>query len=339
MIREAIDRLVEKEDLSEGEIRETMTEIMEGRATSAQIASFLTALRMKGETAEEITGCAKEMLKRVVSFDLKRDVLVDTCGTGGDGSNTFNISTTVAFVVAGAGLVVAKHGNRALSSQCGSADVLEALGVKLGISIEKLKECLKKIGIGFLFAPLFHRAMKYALGPRREIGIRTIFNVLGPITNPLGANVRLLGVYHPSLTEPLAKVLKNLGVKGAFIVYGENGLDEISLAARTKITQLKEGRIRTYYIQPEDFGIKIASLSSLREIRGGDRRKNAHILKAILEGEKGARRDIVLINTAACLVAANLAMDLKEGIEIAEDSVDSGRAMRKLKMLITLTNS
>jgi len=336
MIREAIDRLVEKEDLSEEEIREVMSEVMEGRATPAQIASFLTALRMKGETPEEITGCAKEMLERVVSFDLKRDVLVDTCGTGGDGSNTFNVSTAVAFVIAGTGLVVAKHGNRAISSRCGSADVLEALGVKINISIEKLKECLERIGIGFLFAPLFHQAMRYALGPRQEIGIRTIFNVLGPITNPLEANVRLLGVYHPSLTESIAKVLKNLGVRSAFVVYGEDGLDEISLMTKTRITQLKEGGIRTYYIQPEDFGVKRASL---KEIRGGDRRKNAHILKTILEGEKGARRDIVLINTAACLVAANLAKDLREGIEIAGDSIDSGRAKGKLEMLITLTNA
>jgi len=256
-------------------------------------------------------------------------------GTGGDKSNTFNISTAVAFVVAGAGLVVAKHGNRALSSQCGSADVLEALGVKLNISMKKLKECLDKIGIGFLFAPLCHRAMKYALGPRREIGIRTIFNILGPLTNPLRANVRLLGVYHSSLTEPLARVLKNLGVRGAFVVCGEDGLDEISLSTRTKITQLKEGQIRTYYIQPEDFGMRKVSRD---EIRGGDRKENAHILRSILEGERGARREIVLLNAAACLVAADMAEDLKEGIEMASESIDSGKAKEKLEMLISLTN-
>ena len=335
MIREILGRLAEGEDLTEGEIRKVMGEIMEGRATSAQIASFLTALRMKGETVEEITGCAKEMLKKALSFNPRKDVLVDTCGTGGDKSNTFNISTAVAFVVAGAGLVVAKHGNRALSSQCGSADVLETLGVKLNISMKKLKECLDKIGIGFLFAPLCHRAMKYALGPRREIGIRTIFNILGPLTNPLRANVRLLGVYHSSLTEPLARVLKNLGVRGAFVVCGEDGLDEISLSTRTKITQLKEGQIRTYYIQPEDFGMRKVSRD---EIRGGNRKENAHILRSILEGERGARREIVLLNAAACLVAADMAEDLKEGIEMASESIDSGKAKEKLEMLISLTN-
>jgi len=335
MIRVILGKLTEGENLTEEEARKVMGEIMEGKTTSAQIASFLTALRMKGETVEEITGCAKEMLKKALSFDPRTGILVDTCGTGGDKSNTFNISTTVAFVVAGAGLVVAKHGNRALSSQCGSADVLETLGVKLDISIEKLKECLDRIGIGFLFAPLCHRAMKYALGPRREIGIRTIFNILGPLTNPLRANVRLLGVYHSSLTEPLARVLKNLGTRGAFVVYGEDGLDEISLSARTRITWLKEGKIKTYYIQPEDFGIKRVPQN---EMKGGDRKENAHILRSILEGEGGARREIVLLNAAACLVAADMAEGLKEGIEMARESIDSGRAKEKLERLITLTN-
>jgi len=337
MIRKMIAKVTEGENLTEEETRKVISEIMEGKATSAQIASFLTALRMKGETVEEITGCAKEMLNRASSFDLSEDVLVDTCGTGGDGSNTFNISTAVAFVVAGVGLVVAKHGNRALSSRCGSADVLEVLGVKLDISLEKLKECLKRIGIGFLFAPLYHRAMKYALGPRQEIGIRTIFNILGPLTNPLRANVRLLGVYHPSLTEPLARVLKNLGAKGAFVVHGEDGLDEISLSARTRITQLKEGRIKTYYIKPEDLGMRRVSQEA---IRGGDGKENARILRSILEGEeKGAKREIVLLNSAACLVAADMAKDLKEGIEMARESIDSGRAKEKLEMLIALTNA
>ena len=336
MIREMIGRLTEGGNLTEEEARKVMGGIMEGKATSAQIASFLTALRMKGETVEEITGCAKEMFEKVLHFDLRRGVLADTCGTGGDRSNTFNISTTAAFVVAGAGLAVAKHGNRAISSQCGSADVLETLGVKLDISTEKLKECLDRIGIGFLFAPLCHRAMKYVLGPRREIGIRTIFNILGPLINPLRANVRLLGVYHPSLTESLAEVLKNLGVRGAFVVYGEDGLDEISLSARTRITRLREGKIRTYYIQPEDFGIKKVSQEKMK---GGDKKENAYILRSILEGERGARKEIVLLNAAACLVAANVAKNLKEGIEMARDSIDSGRAKGKLEMLIALTNT
>jgi len=336
MIKEAISKIVEGNSLGEEEAGCVMGEIMGGRATPAQIASFLTALRMKGETVKEITGCAREMLKRVDSFNLKEDILVDTCGTGGDRSDTFNISTASAFVAAGAGLTVAKHGNRALSSQCGSADVLETLGVKLDLPKEKVKECLGKVGIGFLFAPLFHRAMKYALAPRQEMGIRTIFNILGPLTNPLGANVRLIGVYDPSLTETLAMVLKNLGVRGAFAVWGEDGLDEISIMGRTRITQLKDGLIETYYIEPEDFGI---ARSPLEEIKGGSREENALILQEVLEGEKGPKRDVVLLNSAACLVAAGLAGDLGEGIKIAENSIDSGGAKEKLDSLITFSNS
>ena len=336
MIKETISKIVEGNSLKEEEAGCVMGEIMGGRATPAQIASFLTALRMKGETVEEITGCGREMLKRVDSFSLKEDVLVDTCGTGGDRSNTFNISTATAFVVAGTGLTVAKHGNRALSSRCGSADVMETLGVKVDLPKEKVKECLRKLGIGFLFAPTFHRAMKYALAPRQEMGIRTIFNILGPLTNPLGANVRLIGVYDPSLTETLAMVLKNLGVRGAFAVWGEDGLDEISIMGRTRITQLKDGLIETYHIEPEDFGMRRAPL---QEIKGGSREENALILQKVLEGEKGAKRDVVLLNSAACLIAADLAKDLKEGIRIAESSIDSGKAKEKLESLITFTNN
>ena len=336
MIKEAISKIVEGNSLEEEEAGCVMGEIMGGRATPAQIASFLTALRMKGETVKEITGCAREMLKRVDSFNLKEDILVDTCGTGGDRSDTFNISTVSAFVVAGTGLTVAKHGNRALSSQCGSADVLETLGVKLDLPKEKVKECLGKVGIGFLFAPLFHRAMKHALAPRQEMGIRTIFNILGPLTNPLGANVRLIGVYDPSLTETLAMVLKNLGVRGAFAVWGEDGLDEISIMGRTRVTQLKDGLIETYYIEPEDFGMTRAPLE---EIKGGSREENALILQKVLEGEKGPKRDVVLLNSAACLAAAGLAGDLREGIKIAENSIDSGKAKEKLESLITFTNN
>lgn len=336
MIKGILKTLVERNNLPEEKAREVMGEIMEGKATSAQIASFLTALRMKGETVAEITGFARAMLEKVDTFPIERDIVVDTCGTGGDSLNTFNISTVVALLVAAAGITVAKHGNRALSSRCGSADVLEALGVKLTIPKEKVKECLEKIGIGFLFAPYYHPAMKYALAPRQEMGMRTVFNILGPLINPLGANVRLMGVHSSSLTEPLARVLKNLGVRGAFVVWGEDGLDEISIKARTRITELKEGKIETYYIKPEDFGMQGASL---REIRGGDREENARILKDILRGEKGAKRDIVLINTAACLVAAGRARDLKEGIEIAEDCIDSGKAKDKLESLVKFTNS
>ncbi len=335
MIKEAISKIAEGNSLGEEEAGCVMGEIMGGRATPAQIASFLTALRMKGETVKEITGCAREMLKRVDSFNLKEDILVDTCGTGGDRSDTFNISTVSAFVVTGAGLTVAKHGNRALSSRCGSADVLETRGGKLELPKEKVKECLGKVGIGFLFAPLFHRAMKYALAPRQEMGIRTIFNILGPLTNPLGANVRLIGVYDPSLTETLAMVLKNLGVRGAFAVWGEDGLDEISIMGRTRITQLKDGLIETYYIEPEDFGMTRAPLE---EIKGGSREENALILQKVLEGEKGPKRDVVLLNSAACLAAAGLAGNLREGIKIAENSIDSGGAKEKLESLITFTN-
>ena len=336
MIKAVLGTLVEAKNLKEEEAKQVMGELMEGKATPSQIASFLTALRMKGETVAEITGFARAMLEKVDTFSVKIDTLVDTCGTGGDSLNTFNISTVVALVVAGAGLTVAKHGNRALSSKCGSADVLEALGVKLTIPKEKVKECLEKIGIGFLFAPCCHPAMKYALAPRQEMGMRTVFNILGPLINPLGANVRLMGVHSSSLTEPLATVLKNLGVESAFVVWGEDGLDEISIKARTRITELKEGKIETYYIKPEDFGMKRASL---QEIRGGDRGKNNRIFKNILGGEKGAKRDIVLINTAACLVAAGRAKSFKEGIEIAKDSIDSGKANEKLESLVEFTNS
>lgn len=336
MIKAVLGTLVEAINLKEEEARKVMGEIMEGKATPAQIASFLTALRMKGETVAEITGFARAMLKKVDAFSIKIDTLVDTCGTGGDNHNTFNISTAVALVVAGAGLSVAKHGNRALSSKCGSADVLEALGVKLTTPKEKVKECLEKIGIGFLFAPCCHPAMKYALAPRQEMGMRTVFNILGPLINPLGANVRLMGVHSSSLTEPLAKVLKNLGVESAFVVWGEDGLDEISINARTRITELKEGKIKTYYIRPEDFAMARASL---QEIRGGDREENARIIKDILGGEKGAKRDVVLINAAACLVAAERAKSFKEGIEIAKNSIDSGKAKKKLQSLINFTNN
>ena len=336
MIKAILRTLVEKKDLKEEEARKVMEEIMEGKTTPAQIASFLTALRMKGETVAEITGFAKAMLEKVDTFDLAKETFADTCGTGGDSLNTFNISTAVAFVVAGAGLAIAKHGNRALSSRCGSADVLETLGVKLAIPKEKVKECIEKIGIGFLFAPSFHPAMKYALSPRQEMGMRTVFNILGPLTNPLGANVRLLGVYEPSLTEPLARVLKNLKVRGAFVVWGEDGLDEISITSRTRITELKEGKIKTYYIQPEDFGIKRASLE---ELRGGTKEENASILTDVLKGKKGPRRQIVLINAGVCLAAADLAKDLKEGIKMAQDSIDSGKAKEKLEQLIAFTNN
>ncbi len=301
-----------------------MTEIMEGIATEAQIASFITALRMKGETIEEITGCAKVMRqfaqkvevqpKYIVDIDrddinIDYETIVDTCGTGGDSTKTFNISTVTAFVVAGAGVLVAKHGNRAISSACGSADVIEELGIKLELTKEKAEECLTKIGIVFLFAPVWHSAMKYAIGPRRQIGIRTIFNILGPLANPAGANAQVLGVYSLELCEPLAHVLKNLGAKHAFVVHGEDQLDEISITGKTKIAELYVGRVNVYTIQPEDFGIKRATID---DIRGGNAKENAEIVLSILKGEKGPKRDIVLLNSSAALVCCGKAKDIKE---------------------------
>jgi anthranilate phosphoribosyltransferase len=351
MIKEMIEKLVKRENLKEEEAIEVMREIMEDKATPSQIASFITALRMKGETIEEITGCAKVMREKALKIkvdkdnivDLDRDeinvdyeTIIDTCGTGGDGTKTFNVSTVTAFVVAGAGFLVAKHGNRSVSSECGSADVIKALGINLDIPVEKVKECIEKIGIGFLFAPLYHSAMKYALGPRREIGIRTIFNILGPLTNPAGANVQVLGVYNPDLTETMASVLKNLGSRSALVIYGEGSLDEISIIGRTKITQLKDGQIKTYYIQPEDFRFKRATLE---QIKGGDALKNAQIIIDILSGkEKGAKRDIILLNAAAAFTIASAVKDFKEGIELAKKTLDSGRALKKLEDLIKFSN-
>lgn len=351
MIKEMIEKLVKKENLTQEESEGTMREIMEGLATPAQIASFITALRIKGETIEEITGCAKVMREKSTKIkinkdnmvDLDRDdinidyeTIIDTCGTGGDGTKTFNVSTATAFVVSGAGYLVAKHGNRSVSSLCGSADVVSALGINIDISPEKVRECIEKTGIGFLFAPLYHSAMKHALGPRREIGIRTIFNILGPLTNPAGANVQVLGVYNPDLTEKLASVLKNLGLKSAFVINGEGSIDEISVIGKTKISQLEEGQIKTYYIQPEDFGMKKAGID---EIRGGDALKNSQIILDILKGsDKGAKRDTVLLNAAAAFIAAGGAKDFQEGIKIAAKSIDSGKALRKLEELIRASN-
>ena len=336
MIKESIAKVVKKENLTEEEAVGAMREIMGGTATPAQIASFITALRMKGETVEEITGCAKVMCEKATRINIDREIIVDTCGTGGDESHTFNISTATAFVAAGAGLTVAKHGNRSVSSQCGSADVLVALGAKIEIAPEKVKECIEKIGIGFLFAPLFHSAMKNAIGPRREIGIRTIFNILGPLTNPAGAKVQLLGVYNPDLTEPLAMVLRNLGSKSAFVVYGEGNFDEISITGRTKISQLENGEVQNYYIQPEDFGLKRANLE---DIKGGDATKNAQIIIELLKEERGPKQDVVLLNSAAVFIAAGKAKTFEEGIEIGRRSIESGSALQKLEQLIKMTNA
>jgi len=337
MIKEAIAKIVNKEDLTEEEAREVMQEIMEGNATPAQIASFITGLRFKGETVEEITGCVRVMREKVIRINTGHKIVVDTCGTGGDRKqefSTFNISTVSAFVVAGAGLAVAKHGNRSVSSHCGSADLLEEAGVKIDISPQKMEECINEIGIGFLFAPLLHPAMKFALQPRREIGIRTIFNILGPLTNPAGASHQMLGVCDSTIMEKVARVLMNVGAEHALVVYGEDGLDEISITKPTRIVEVRKGKIHSYTIRPEDFGFKRRELS---EISGGDRKKNVKIMYDILKGKGGGCRDIVLLNAAGAIVAGDMAENLKDGIAIAKESIDSGMALKKLEQLIEFT--
>jgi anthranilate phosphoribosyltransferase len=350
MINEAIAKVVNREDLSQIEMETAMNEIMSGEATPAQIGAFITALRMKGETVDEIVGAARVMREKATkisvletSLSLDRDeinvdteTILDTCGTGGDGTNTFNVSTATAFVAAGAGIKVAKHGNRAVSSKCGSADVLENLGVKLDISPMDVERCIREVGIGFLFAPLFHGAMKYAAGPRKEIGLRTIFNVLGPLTNPAGATSQVLGVYSPDLTEKIALVLGKLGSKEAFVVCGEGTFDEISICSPTRISHLKDGQVNNYQITPEDYGFRRAPIDS---IKGGDALENAQIIKNILDGQEGARRDMVLFNAGAAFVVAGLDDDLNKGIQRARETIDSGAAKRKLEQLIEFTNN
>jgi len=336
MIRESIAKVVEGVNLSESEMTSTMNEIMEGGATEAQIGSFMTALRMKGETVDEVTGAARSMRQKATRIDARAQVIVDTCGTGGDGMNTFNISTTAAFVVAAAGITVAKHGNRAVSSACGSADVLEALGVNISAGVEIVEECVQQLGIGFLFAPKLHGAMKYAIGPRREIGIRTIFNMLGPLTNPAGANAQLIGVYDAKLTEMFAGVLKNLGARRAFVVHGSDGLDEATVTGPTRVSQLKDGLISTYNVDPMDF---FGRTFSLEDIAGGDASANARITRDVLTGKDGACRSIVLLNAALAIMAGEKAGTIPEGLAVAADCIDSGKAAKKLQELIELSNS
>jgi anthranilate phosphoribosyltransferase len=336
MIKEAIQKVVMLGNLSESEMMDVMDEVMEGKATPAQIASFITALRIKGETVDEVTGAARIMRRKAVRVNALSSIIVDTCGTGGDMRNTFNISTTCAFVVAASGITVAKHGNRAVSSGCGSADVLEALGVNITASQDIVEECIQQIGIGFLFAPKLHGAMKYAIGPRREIGIRTIFNMLGPLTNPAGATAQLIGVYDPKLTEMFAAVLKNTGAKRAFVVHGSDGLDEATVTGETRVSELKDGLVTTYNINPVDyFGITYPGDSLL----GGDATLNAQMTKDILSGKNGARRKIVLLNSALAIVAGEKASTIKEGIAVAEECIDSGAAIKKLQALIEMSNS
>ena len=335
MIKEAISKIVKNQDLTESEMIEVMNEIMTGAASPGQIGAFITALRIKGETVTEITGAAKVMREKATKIDVKGKKVVDTCGTGGDESMTFNISTAAAFVAAGAELIVAKHGNRSVSSRSGSADVLKALGVNIEAEVARVEECLKEIGIGFLFAPMLHGAMKYAAPVRREIGIRTIFNILGPLTNPAGARCQVIGVYDDSLTDILGKVLSNLGAEHAFVVRGEDGLDEITLTTETKVTELKEGKLRTYHIKPEDFGFRRCRPEDLK---GGDPEMNADIIRSILKGKKGPQQDVVLLNAAAAIVAGGMARSLEEGILAALHSINEGKALEKLNKLVEMTN-
>ena len=335
MIKEAIDTLVLGKSLTMEQAEGVMNEIMDGEATPAQFGAFVTALRLKGETVQEIAGMARVMREKSTPVAVSGP-LVDTCGTGGDASQTFNISTTAAFVVAGAGLKVAKHGNRGMSSGCGSADVLEALGAKIDVGPREVERCLEEVGIGFMFAPIFHPAMKYATAPRREIGIRTIFNILGPLTNPAGAQAQLLGVADGSLTMKMAEVLGLLGCRHALVVHGEDGLDEITLGGRTTVCELTGGEISRYSIDPEEFGFHRVSMASLT---GGPPQESAAIVRRVLGGEKGPQRDIVLINTAAALVSGDLAKNLEQGCRIAAEAIDSGKALEKLQGLIQISQS
>jgi anthranilate phosphoribosyltransferase len=334
MFREKLKKIIERKDLSETEMAQMIADIFSGGITDAQVGAFMAALATKGETFEELAGAASAMRKKARRIQTSAKTVVDTCGTGGDGAKTFNISTTSAFVVAGCGVTVAKHGNRSVSSQCGSADLLEALGVKLDTVPEIVEEAVRETGIGFLFAPLYHGAMKYAAKARKEIGLRSIFNMLGPLTNPASANCQLLGVYAPELTEMFAQALRILGVKRAFVVHGHDGLDEISVCAPTRISELNDGMIRTYDINPEQF---FGETAKAGDLTGGSPGDNAEITKSILNGEKGPKRNIILINTSAALVAAGKAGNLKEGIGLAEVSIDSQAALKKLDSLIRFT--
>ncbi|MBN2030392.1 anthranilate phosphoribosyltransferase [bacterium] len=334
-IKEAIHVAITSKNLKQAEAYHIADEIMSGHATDAQIAALLVALRSKGETIDEITGFAKAMREKATSIHCHADCVVDTCGTGGDRAGTFNISTLSAFVAAGAGCQVAKHGNRSVSSRCGSADLLKELGINIEIAPEAIVRCIDEVGIGFLFAPLLHKAMKYAIGPRREIGIRTIFNILGPLTNPAGARRQLLGVFDGDLTEPLAHVLMKLGSEHVLVVHGEDGLDEISLTKKTKVSELRQGEIRNYFLEPEQFHF---SRIQPEEIRGGDPAENARIGLDVLKGVRGAPSNMVLLNAGAAIYVSGLAQSIEEGIERSRESIDSGKALEKLEALKKMTN-
>ncbi|MFO7716697.1 anthranilate phosphoribosyltransferase [Desulfosarcina sp.] len=334
MFKKHLASIIGRTDLSAAQMAEMMSEIFDGKTTDAQVGAMMAALATKGETVEELAGAARAMRKKAHRIQAATTPVVDTCGTGGDGLKTFNISTTTAFVVAGCGVTVAKHGNRSVSSRCGSADVLERLGIKLDTVPEVVEEAVQEIGIGFLFAPLYHSAMRYAAKARMEVGLRSIFNMLGPLTNPAGANCQLLGVFAPQLTEMFAEALRLLGARSAFVVHGHDGLDEISVCAPTRVSQLDNDMIRTYDIYPEHY---FGRLAEPDQMTGGAPGENAAMTRNILQGEKGPRRDVVLLNTAAALVACGKAADLKAGIALAEAAIDTGAAMGKLEALVAYT--
>jgi anthranilate phosphoribosyltransferase len=336
MIKETIRKLTERKNLTAEQAKAAMNEIMSGETTPAQVAAFLIAMRMKGETVDEITGCARVMREKATRLNPKRRPLVDTCGTGGDGSNTFNVSTTAAFVVAGAGVAVAKHGNRGMSSACGSADVFQQLGVKIDMEPAAVEKCIDEVGLGFMFAPLYHGAMKHAIGPRKEMGVRTIFNVLGPLSNPAFAEAQVVGVFDGALAEPLANVLKNLGARHAFVVHGKDGLDEVTTTSTSTVAEAKGDEVNVFEFDPAEVGIERAKPNDLL---GGDAVANASITEAVLRGEKGPRRDIVVLNSAFALVAADHVGSIAEGVEAANRSIDSGAAMDTLQRLKEVSSS
>jgi len=334
MFQEALNRIIRRQDLPEEDMTLLMDRLMGGELTDAQTGALMASLATKGETFAEVAGAARSMRRRAVRIQTRASAVVDTCGTGGDGTRTFNISTTAAFVVAGCGVTVAKHGNRSVSSRSGSADVLEALGMKLDADPQVVEEAIAEIGIGFLFAPLYHQAMRYAAKARKELGIRSIFNMLGPLTNPAGANCQLLGVYAPELTEMFAQALRLLGARRAFVVHGHDGLDEISVCAPTRVSELREGLIRTYDVTPDQL---LGRTARMEDIAGGDPSVNAAITRSVLGGEKGPCRDVVVVNAAAALVAAGAAGDFAQGIESAQAAIDRGTAAQKLEALVRFT--
>lgn len=335
-MQQAINQVLARHDLNSEEMTGVMHTIMSGGATDSQIGGFLIGLRMKGETVTEIAAAASVMRELAAKVDATSDFLVDTCGTGGDASGTFNISTASAFVTAAAGVEVAKHGNRSISSKSGSADVLEAAGVRLDLTPDQVAECIADVGVGFMYAPAHHGAMRYAIGPRKEMGARTIFNVLGPLTNPAGAPNQVLGVFSDELLEPLANVLQRLGSRHVLVVHARDGLDEISIGDKTEIAELKDGHVRRFSIQPEEFGIKRTPIS---EIKAADAKESLAIIRSVLEDHPGPARDIVQLNAGAAIYAAGIAETLADGIERADEAIASGEARNRLDKLVILTQS